>query len=94
MTYVAGALVATGSGSVVAKKRVEGRYYLTWFSSNTGSKQDYLFDPPSAGNLAALANTAWTAKTGVRNNARYVRQVKPPGVKVCPTLLCFWKCRH
>ena len=89
MTSVAGALLATGSGSVVAKKRVEGRYYLTWFST-----QDFMFDPPSAGNLAALANTAWTAKTGVRNNARYVRQVKPPGVKVCPTLFCFWKCRH
>ena len=89
MTSVAGALLATGTGSVVAKKRVEGRYYLTWFST-----QYFMFDPPSAGNLAALANTAWTAKTGVRNNARYVRQVKPPGVKVCPTLFCFWKCRH
>ena len=71
MTPFAGALLATGSGSVVAKKRVEGRYYLEWFSSNIGSKQHFLFDPPSAGNLAVVANTAWTAETGDRYARTY-----------------------
>ena len=101
MTPFAGALLATGSGSLVVEKNKEGRYYLEWFSNEV-----FLFDPPSAANLAVVANTAWTAETGDRyartyyapprarydflnrNNAYYIRQVQPLGVNVCPTLFC------
>jgi hypothetical protein len=107
VTPFAGALLATGSGSLVVEKNKEGRYYLEWFSNEV-----FLFDPPSAANLAVVANTAWTAETGDRyartyyappraryvflnrNNAYYIRQVQPLGVNVCPTLFCFWKCQH
>jgi hypothetical protein len=99
VTPFAGALLATGSGSLVAEEKKEGHYYLDWFSN-----QDFLFDPPSAYNLAVLANTAWTAETGDRyartyyappraryvflnrKNACYVRQVTPTGVTPAPTL--------
>ena len=86
VTPVAGAILATGSGSLVAKQRVEivaGCHYLKWFSN-----QVFQFDPPSADNLAVLVNTAYTAVTGARNNARYIRQDKPLCVKVTPCVFC------
>ena len=66
MTPFAGALLATGSGSLVVEKNKEGRYYLEWFSNEV-----FLFDPPSAANLAVVANTAWTAETGDRYARTY-----------------------
>jgi hypothetical protein len=84
VTPVAGAILATGSGSLVAKQRAVGLHYLKWFSNQT-----FQFDAPSAGNLAVLVNTAYTAETGARNNARYIRQDKPLCVKVTPCVSCF-----
>jgi hypothetical protein len=83
-SFCAGDCVAIGIGRLVAERDPD-HHCITWTKTTL-----FQFDAASEGNLAVLANTAWTAGTGAVNNCRYIqckRGAQSPSIKVRATCM-------